>query len=765
MNRFKTACLIAVAAAGLSSAAETRSFATVVQPFVRKNCSGCHNPRLMSGGLDLMSRQATDFTGKDRDLWEKAARRIEAGEMPPKPVPRPKEADIQAFENFIHAEFDRADRNMRPDPGRVTARRLNRYEYNNTIRDLLGVDFKPANDFPADDSGYGFDNIGDVLSLSPTLMEKYLAAAEQIAKKAIAADPLPKPTVERLKAELNSAHPEDFEKKQNIGYQGDYDVRVQVAGQSTRGESHILKLAVTIDGQDHGAFEVDTAPDKKRGFDIRLPLTRGEHSFAAALTTEEEGFTNPFRIDHIELRGPFNPVPPPPPESHKRIFVCGHENGQHNPECARIIVRDLMRRAFRRPVTDADIEPYVKFIAMAQSQGDSFEQGVRVALEAVLVSPEFLFRIEHDPESGSPATAHRINDFELATRMSYFLWSSMPDEELFRLAEQKTLHTPVVLEAQVRRMLRDPKAFALVENFGGQWLELRNLDSIQPDPDKFPMFDKELRGAMKRETQLFFQSIIREDRSILDFIDGKYTYLNERLAKHYGIPGVTGSEFRRVELTGDQRSGVLTQASVLTVSSYAARTSPVLRGKFILENFLNAAPPPPPPDVPNLDESKIGVAGSVRQQFEAHRANPVCASCHVRMDPLGFALENYDAIGRWRTHEGKFPIDASGVMPDGRKFNGAAGMKQVLIGDRNEFARALTEKLLTYGLGRGLERYDRPAVQSICRRLQAKNYRFSALVLGIVESLPFQMRRSDANGVTVSRVKTAAVESKRSVDR
>jgi hypothetical protein len=765
MNRFKTAGLIAVVTAGLSSAAETRSFATVVQPFVRKNCSGCHNASLMSGGLDLMSRQAADFAGKDRDLWEKVARRVEAGEMPPKPMPRPKEADIQAFESFIHAEFDRADRNMRPDPGRVTARRLNRYEYNNTIRDLLGVDFKPANDFPADDSGYGFDNIGDVLSLSPTLMEKYLAAAEQIAKKAIAADPPPKPTVERLKAELNSPHPQDFESKRNIGYQGDYDIRVQVAGQSTRGASHILKLAVKVDGEEHGAFEVDTAPDKKRGFDIRLPLTRGEHSFEAALTSAEEGFTIPFRIDHIELRGPFNPIPPPPPESHKRIFICGHANGQHNPECARTIMRDLVRRAFRRSVTDADFEPYLKFIAMAQTHGDSFEQGVRVALEAVLVSPEFLFRIEHDPDSGGPAAAHRINDFELATRLSYFLWSSMPDEELFRLAEQSKLHTPAVLEAEVRRMLRDPKAFALVENFGGQWLELRNLDSIQPDPDKFPTFDNELRAAMKRETQLFFQSIIREDRSILDFIDGKYTYLNERLAKHYGIAGVTGPEFRRVELTGNQRSGVLTQASVLTVSSYAARTSPVLRGKFILENFLNSPPPPPPPDVPNLDESKIGVAGSVRQQFEAHRANPVCASCHMRMDPLGFALENYDAIGRWRTHEGKFPIDASGVMPDGRKFDGAAGMKQVLLGDRDQFARALTEKLLTYGLGRGLERYDRPAVQSICRRLQAKNYRFSALVLGIVESLPFQMRRGDANAITMSRAKTDALVSKRSVDR
>jgi hypothetical protein len=712
-----------------------------------------------------MSRQASDLTGQDRDLWEKVIRRVEAGEMPPKPMPPPKEADIHAFETFIHAEFDRADRHMRPDPGRVTARRLNRYEYNNTIRDLLGVDFKPAKDFPADDSGYGFDNIGDVLSLSPTLMEKYLAAAEQIAKRAIAADPPPKPTIDRLKAELSSAHPEWFEAKRNIGYQGDYEVRIAVAGQSTKNTSHLLKLAITVDGQDQGNFEVNTAADKKRGFDVRLPLFTGDHVFHAALTTAEDGYEIPFRVDHIELRGPFNPVPPPLPESHKRIFICDHPNGQHTPECGRLIVRELVRRAFRRPVTDSDVEPYTKFITMAQGEGDSFEQGVRVALEAILVSPEFLFRVERDPDADNPAANRRITDFELAARLSYFLWSSMPDEELFKLAGQNTLHKPAVLEAQVRRMLNDPKSFALVENFGGQWLELRNLDSIQPDPDRFPMFDKELRDSMRRETQLFFQSVIHDDRSILDFIDGKYTYLNERLAKHYGIPGVTGPEFRRVELTGDQRSGVLTQASVLTVSSYAARTSPVLRGKFILENFLNAAPPPPPPDVPNLDESKIGVAGSVRQQFEAHRANPICASCHMRMDPLGFALENYDAIGRWRTHEGKFPIDASGVMPDGRKFDGAAGMKAVLVGDRDQFARALTEKLLTYGLGRGLERYDNLAVQSISRRLRAKNYRFSTLVMGIVESLPFEMRRGDASDVTTSRVNASASVSKRSVDR
>jgi hypothetical protein len=425
-------------------------------------------------------------------------------------------------------------------------------------------------------------------------------------------------------------------------------------------------------------------------------------------------------------------------------MACGHAPGAHRPECARLIVTALARRAWRRPVSETEVRNLLRFVQMAQRDGGSLEQGIRVALEAVLVSPHFLFRIEHDSDPDDPAAAHNVSDFELATRLSYFLWSSMPDDELFQRAEDGSLRRPEVLAEQTWRMMRDPKGRRLVTNFGGQWLQVRNLDSAQPDPEKFPDFDGELRDAMRQETTLFFEYIMREDRSILDFVDGRYTFLNERLAKHYGITGVEGGQFRRVELANNERSGVLTQASVLTVSSYPARTSPVLRGKWLLENVLGAPPPPPPPDAGVLDEDQVNSHGTVREQFEKHRSKPACFSCHSRMDPLGFGLENYDAIGRWRTHEGKFPVDASGTLPDGRSFNGSSELKEILKADRDEFARCLTEKMLTYALGRGLDRYDRPAVTRICRTLSGSGYRFSSLVLGIVNSLPFQMRRGEA---------------------
>jgi hypothetical protein len=719
------------------------SFSATVQPFVSKNCFACHNAKVRTAGLDLQTRRAADVSGKDRALWEKVADKVRENAMPPKGLPRPAEPQRKAFLSWLNGVFARADAALPPDPGRVTARRLNRYEYNNTVRDLLSVDFKPAADFPADDSGYGFDNIGDVLTVSPTLMEKYLAAAGEIARRAIPSSAPPKPTIERVQAPRHRADPMRFGATRRFQYEGDYEIRTGLAGQSTK-VSHLLDLAVTVDGREPENYEVDTAPDHSRNFDIKLRLTPGEHTFRAVVSAREEDQPAGFRIDNFEIRGPFHPGPVPPPPSHARIFICGHKDGQHTPECARLIIADLARRAFRRPVTDAEVAGYVKFFDMARADGDPFERAMRMPLEALLVSPEFLFRIERDPRPDDPAASHRISDFELATRLSYFLWSSAPDDELFRAAQSGTLRDPKVLETEVRRMLRDPKSFALVENFGGQWLELRNLESIQPDPDRFPTFDKELRAAMLRETQLFFQSILTEDRSILDFIDAPYTFLNERLAKHYGIPGVVGPEFRRVDLfTGDHRGGVLTQASVLTVSSYPTRTSPVIRGKFILENILNAPPPPPPPNVPSLDAGGATGKLSLRQQLEEHRANAMCASCHSKMDPLGFGFENYDAIGRWRTADGGFPIDSSGTLPDGKSFNGPAELKSILKADRGAFARGLTEKLLTYALGRGLERYDKRTVDEITTKLAANDYRISVLILEIVKSMPFQMRRGE----------------------
>ncbi len=447
-----------------------------------------------------------------------------------------------------------------------------------------------------------------------------------------------------------------------------------------------------------------------------------------------------MHAEYFEIRGPYDEEKSPKPASYAKVFVCTTKDDA----CAHQIVANLARRAYRRPVTDAEVDKLAGFIKLAQAQGDTFDQGVRVALEAILVSPDFLFRIEHDRAPDDPTQQHRINDYELATRLSYFLWSSLPDDDLFAAAEKGTLHQPEVLNAEVARMMHDPKSLALVDNFAGQWLQLRNLDSVKPDPDKFPEFDEELRASMKEETRLFFKSVIDEDRSILDFLTARYTFVNERLAKFYGIDGVTGRDFRKVDLTGTPRGGLLTQASVLTVSSYPNRTSVVIRGKWVLENLLNAPPPPPPPDVPSLDEKGLGVTVSLRQQMEIHRANPVCASCHTKMDPLGFGLENFNAIGQYRTADGKFPIDSSGTLPDGRSFKSAVELENLLAAQPQSFAECVTEKMLTYALGRGLERYDKPAVHQIVTRLAAGDYRFSVLLREIVNSLPFQMRRGEA---------------------
>jgi hypothetical protein len=709
---------------------------------------------------------------------------------------------------------------IKPDPGRVTARRLNRAEYNHTVRDLLGVDLRPADDFPQDDSGYGFDNIGDVLSLSPVLMEKYLASAERVARTAVFGHELLKPTLVRHRASGQRIIPSpvpllDYDLTgltlpnaihitHRFPVDGEYIIRAFLGGSRPVG-SEPLRIGLWIDGQQAQALELD--PTKTAAFDeqdrqdlggkvleFRARVTAGDHWVAASLLHLYEGLppryngpnpskkptpplpefrlppgipperveefrkrfearraaaekapTNEARVGMLEIGGPYHQAKGPSAESLRKIYACGHLDGHHQPGCDRKIVANLARRAYRRPVTTQEINSLVSLVSMAEQRGDSFEEGICQALLALLVSPHFLFRIEKDSavtNTGGAQEGHPISQHELASRLSYFLWSSMPDEELMRSADQGNLRQPAVLAAQVQRMLKDAKSAALVENFGGQWLELRKLESVKPDRQRFPEFDEYLRMSMRRETELFFESIVREDRSILDFIDGNFTFLNERLAKLYNLPGVTGPEFRKVALTKEtQRGGILTQASILTVSSYATRTSPVLRGKWILENLLNAPPPPPPPDAPNLDEAKIGSAASLRQQLEQHRQNATCAACHARMDPLGFGLENFDAIGAWREQDGKFPVDASGTLPDGRSFKGPGELKVILKADRDAFAEGLAEKLLTYALGRGLEAYDKPTVKKIAGRMATSNYRFSSLVLEIVKSLPFQNRR------------------------
>lgn len=741
---------------------------------VQHNCAMCHNDKLKTGGLVLTKYHDTAGMLQDRAIWEKVVARLRAGEMPPKGMPRPTPEQIASMTGWIEAQFAEQDKNAKPDPGHLTAHRLNRVEYNNTVRDLLAVRFKPADSFPADDSGYGFDNIGDVLSVSPILTEKYLAAAKKIAAEAIPMGSLPKPTRTRYSPEHQFNDEQlSLEHTFDLPAEADYNLRASVSG---RKDAFVIQME--LDGEAIQTANVIIDPNKPRQYEIQLHVPYGEHVLKATLTPRDPSpeevaaaqrmaakeqaqiqkqlaahpedaveirkqhvlASPPTYIEGLEIQGPFHPLPPPLPESYRRIFICGHAPGHHTNECARLDLAHLAKLAYRRPVTDTEVSKLTKLVSMAQASGLSFEQAMRVGVEAILVSPNFLYRIERDPDA---TTVHPVSDYELASRLSYFLWSSMPDEELLRLADEHRLCEPGVLTAQVRRMLQSPKSEALVDDFFGQWLELRNLDSVSPDPDDFPEFNNQLRSAMRTETRMFVSSIIHEDRSILDFIDGKYTFLNEKLAKFYGIPGVKGDDFRRVELKGTERSGVLTQASVLTVTSYPTRTSPVLRGKWILENVLNAPPPPPPPGVGSIDAQGGVVHGTMRQQMEKHRANPVCAGCHARMDPLGFALENYNAIGKWRTEDASLPIDASGVLPNGRKFNGSAELKEILAGNRDAFAECLTEKMMIYALGRGLELYDRPATKKIVADLAANNYKFSNLILGIVDSVPFQMGRGD----------------------
>lgn len=761
--------------------AANESFNEVVTPFVQKNCAGCHNEKLKTAGLALTGYHDQQAMIQDRDVWEKVVRRVLAGEMPPKGMPKPTPESIASVTRWIEQQFTIADRNTPADPGRLTAHRLNRVEYNNTVRDLLGIHFKPAADFPADDSGYGFDNIGDVLSVSPVLMEKYLNAATAIATRAIPSDALPRPT--RLKYSPEHSPNDDgmaLENQFDFPAEGDYTVRVAVSG---RKEAHRIHLL--LDGKEVLAADVLIEKDKPRSYETRLHIPYGEHTLAAHMeartatpeevetaaamkASEEASFQRaiakhpedakqialqravsnpPIFIDAFELRGPYQAVRPPLPESYHSIFACRDASGIDSPECLHKDLARLAQLAYRRPVKDDEVERLDRLVASAREAGMNPRQAMRIGLEAILVSPNFLFRIEHDARPEDPTAIHAVSDYELASRLSYFLWSSMPDQQLMETAGRNNLHRPEVLAAEVKRMLQDPKSNALIENFFGQWLELRNLDSIRPDPDEFPAFNAQLRKAMYTESELFVKSIVREDRSIIDFLNGNYTFVNERLAKFYGIPGVTGEQFRRVILDGSERSGVLTQGSVLAVTSYPTRTSPVLRGKWILENVLNTPPPPPPPGVGSIDAKGGPLAGTMRQQMEKHRANPMCASCHVKMDPLGFALENYNAIGQWRTKDAGQPVDASGSMPDGKSFNGSAQLKTMLASNRDTFAECLTEKLMIYALGRGLEGFDRRTVGEIVTNLRSNDYKFSALISGIVESVPFKMGRGDEGNI------------------
>jgi hypothetical protein len=734
-------------------------FEKTVKPFLTKNCLACHNTSMKAGQLDLMGLRDARAALEERDVWESAAVRMKTGQMPPAAAARPDPKDVAEVVGWMERQVESIDGKRRVDPGRVTARRLNRNEYNNTIRDLLDVAYRPAEDFPIDDSGYGFDNIGDVLSLSPTLMEKYVKAATEVSKMAVWTGGIPKPMFDRYdldrvgQALRVPADPEGERinrrgavfARHRFPMDAEYEIRVLARGRIIEGHAP-EKLVIVIGGKQHDVVDVEHAVNTKRIFEYRVKMRAGDHEIGAGyISPGPDRGSAPdtgLMVDSVEVKGPYTAAGELP-ESHKRLFVCKPAGTGFDEGCARLIIGRLAMRAWRRPVSGAEVDKLTRMARMVVADGESFEKGIQVALKAVLVSPQFLFRIEKDPDPNDASRQHKISDWELATRLSYFLWSSMPDEELFRLAGEGKLSERSVLQGQVRRMLADGKADALAEHFAGQWLELRNLATATPDTKKFANFDGDLREAMKRETVLFFTEVMRADRSILDFIDGKFTYLNERLAGHYGIKGVEGRKFRRVELDGTQRSGVLTQASVLTVTSYPARTSPVLRGLWVLENFLGTPPPVPPANVPQLKEEEIGKSMTLRQQLERHRADPSCAVCHNKMDVLGFGLENYDPVGSWRDKDGNFPVDAAGVLPGNKAFGTPAELKVILRQDQELFTHMFVEKMLTYALGRGLESYDRPVIRAIGKNVSNGENRFGAVVTGIVSSAPFQMRRGD----------------------
>ena len=753
------------------------SFQKTVLPVLSKNCFTCHSTKLHTANLNLEAFRDSSAAIKQRDVWNKVLDKISTGQMPPRGLPAPSKAEVASVTGWIERLLGKRNGPAIPDgdPGRVTARRLNRVEYKNTVRDLLGVQVNVADEFPVDDSGYGFDNNGDVLTLSPLLMEKYMSSARKLSQIAVYGETFPpKPTLLALLMPKKGPEPLSGSSSSSIilpysirgsmyaklsfPVDAEYEFRVRVlnhrdpfidynapkeqflalleaaeqkfvgaqkgaasspSGQGNGGEPPKrirvprrpltpeeiqarreksrtayppVEMALTIDGKKvlSRFIEGDTNYEYDRGaFIVRVPLKAGEHYIRASFP-ELANVDDPRRninpdgrrrlyIEFTEVAGPYNPSSAPS-ESHKKIFICGEKT----PACARRIVENLSQLAFRRPVTANEIDPLAGLVALAQRQGDSFEEGVRLAVQAILISPSFLFRTEIDPKplAGAPAVA-RVNDYELASRLSYFLWSSMPDSELFRLAKEHKLHDPAVLESQVKRMLADSKSSALVENFAGQWLGIRNLDRKPPDPDRFPTADDELLDYMHTETNMFVAAMFREDHSILDFIDAPFTYLNGPLAVHYGIEGVKGEQFRRVELNTPQRGGILTQGSVLTVSAYPTRTSVVTRGKWVLENLLGTPPPPPPPNVPSLVESDIGASASLREKMEQHRANPSCAVCHLRMDPIGFGLENYDAARRL-AYQGRQVSDRRVWDAAGRQVvqrrQGTRGNSQITVG-------------------------------------------------------------------------------------
>jgi cytochrome c553 len=784
----------------LESARATESSAAA-RALLDKYCVGCHNQRLRTANLQLDTVDMT-AVGQHGEVLEKVLRKIRTGAMPPLGRPRPDKGMQTSFVSWLESELDRAA-SEDPRPGRPTIHRLNRTEYTNAIRDLFAIEIDGRSMLPGDSSdAHGFDNDADVLSVSPSLMERYLVAARKISSLVVGRPTGPNFEQFRIHKWLmqNERMSDDLPFGSRGGaaipyyfpVDGEYVFKITL---HRTGNDHIIglgaphELEIRLDGTLVNRFTVggdqwvkmappenyssnlkaddtweDYSHNMDRELEVRTVVKAGHRTVGASFVDEwwaPEGVIqrqvgvsrdrnelpdgNPS-IAIITISGPFNIKGADDSPTRRRLFVCRPAGAADEEVCARRILSPLARRAYRRPVTEQDMQPLLAFFRDGRAE-DGFDAGIEFALERLLTSPSFLFRMESSAAGSAPArTPHRISDLELASRMSFFLWSSIPDDALLDLAAAGKLQEPAIFDQQIRRMLSDRRATALVDNFVSQWLVVRNLRDVVPDSDLFTEFDENLREAFRMETLLFMENQLREDRSILDLITADYTFVNERLARHYGIPNVYGNQFRRVTLPNDHRGGLLGHGSILTVTSYPNRTSPVLRGKWLLENFLGAPPPPPPPDVPPLKEnSGTRQLTSVRERLEEHRRSPVCASCHARMDPLGFALENYDAIGAWReTDEAGTSVDASAELPDGTKFTGPQGLRNLLLSNQEQFVTTFVEKLMTYALGREVAYFDAPAIRQVVRASKAEQYRWSSIILNIVKSLPFKMRSSES---------------------
>jgi mono/diheme cytochrome c family protein len=775
---FALACVAVSKAAPQQSASESRAL-------LNAYCVTCHNERAKTAGLMLDKMDLADIPA-NAEVWEKVIRKLRVGAMPPEGMPRPDKPAVDAFTGWLSASLNHAAA-ANPNPGRATLHRLNRTEYSNSIRDLLALDVDAAALLPPDDESYGFDNNADVLGVSPALLERYVSASRKVSRLAVG-DKGIGPVAQTYRTRPDLSQDKRVEGlplgtrgglliHYNFPLDGKYNFRVELARNTVdviRGLEEPHQIEILVDGArvylgsvggtaDTEALTKNPAEAKlaiEARLQARVPVKAGPRTvgvtFLQRNAAEDDYILEPFirttldpvneaglpHIEEVVISGPYQATGPGDTPSRRKIFACAPANSREEVPCAKKILATLARHAYRRPITDADVETLLGFYQSGKNQGGSFDAGIERALRLILSNPEFVFRFERDPAGVAPGTAYRIGDLELASRLSFFLWSSIPDDELLNLAAAGKLSEPAALEQQVKRMLADQRSESLATNFAAQWLFLRNLKNFAPDPNEYPDFDDNLRQSLLEETELFFGSMVREDRNVVDLLNADYTFVNERLARHYGIPNIYGPRFRRVTVADEARRGLLGQGSILTVTSYATRTSPVLRGKWILTNILGTPPPPPPPNVPALKEnSEGGKIMSVRERLEEHRKNPACASCHKIMDPLGFALENFDAIGKWRaSSEDGAAVDASGVLLDGTKVSGPGTLRAALMSRPEVFVNTLTEKLLTYALGRGVDFNDEPAVRAITESAASGGYKFSSLALGIVKSTPFRMK-------------------------